>query len=134
VYKTLAEIPGTQGARIRAQLDTLISKLSVQAVQDARDLSKTGGAYGNTSTREWESLGQSFAALNNNMHPDDLRRELAGLIEQVKQTKGITSQAFYDTYPELKSSAPEPTTGPKPKTVTQNGHTYTLNEATGQYE
>lgn len=105
LYKKLSEIPGTQGARIRAQLRTLVSQLTVQAVQDARDLGKTGGAYGNTNAREWEDLGQSFAALNTDMHPDDLRAELAVLVDSAKGAKQRTADAFYETYPELRQQA-----------------------------
>ena len=82
--KTLAEIPGTEGATIRARINTLVAKLTVQAVQEARDLSKTGGAYGNTNAREWEDIGQSAAAINNNMAPSAAREELLALADRVE--------------------------------------------------
>lgn len=134
--RTLAEIPGTEGATIRAKVKTLVAKLAVQAVQEARDLSKTGGAYGNTNAREWEDIGQSAAAINDSMAPSAAREELLALADRVELAKQRSTKAFYATYPELKQGGGTqlPAQTSKPKTVTQNGYTYTLNEATGEYE
>lgn len=139
MFKSIAAIPGTEGATIRARLKTLVAKLTTQAVQEARDFSKTGGAYGNTNAREWEDIGQSAAALNENMEPSAFIEEALSLADRVELAKERSAKAFRLQYP---NAAPAETSKPaaaapkadKPKTVMQGGHTYTLNEATGEYE
>lgn len=139
--KSIAAIPGTEGAYIRAKLNTLKAKVGFAVLQDMRDSSKTGGALGQVSDQENKYLQNAIAALDENLAPADFREQLQVLVDYASGARGRIKQAFVDTYPEI-GRAPKPTGAPasgaaptsKPKTVTQNGFTYTLNEATGEYE
>jgi hypothetical protein len=136
----IAKIPGTQGARIRAQLNTLRSQVGFAVLQDLRDNSKTGGAVGNVSDYEQKLLQNNLASLDENMSVADMREQLHSLADYAKGVKERVGNAFSDTYPGLAPKKPansSPGTTPgtgKPKSVVQNGHTYVLNEATGEYE
>ena len=113
VFKTLAEIPGTAGVRVRSAIEELQSRLVVQAISDARQLSRAGGAYGNTNLREWVDIGRSLGNVNTGMAPKDFLRVVGDISTRAKQSKQIIGDAFYETYPELSentagSSSPSP--------------------------
>jgi hypothetical protein len=101
VGKAISLIPGTQGAYLRAQINTIKSKVASAVLQDMRDNSKTGGALGNVSNADIQFLKENMAALDNNLSPEAFREQLQIVLDFVKSTKGSHRQAFLDTYPEL---------------------------------
>lgn len=104
--KPLASIPGTEGARVRALLNTLRSQAGFAVLQDLRDSSKTGGAVGNVSDYEQKLLQSNITALDDNLAPEDLREQLKGLIEYARGAKDRVHGAFSETYPELSGIKP----------------------------
>lgn len=109
----IASIPGTEGARIRAQINTLKAKVGFAVLQDMRDNSKTGGALGQVSNQENQYLQNALAALDANLAPEDFREQLQILIDYANEAKGRVGQAFTDTYPELSQpAAAAPAAGP----------------------
>lgn len=103
--KMLSQIPGTEGTRIRGDIHSLRAQLAVQAVNDARQMSKTGGAFGNTNLREWEDLSKSFGNMDENMSAKDFANQMAIMGDRITASKQITSNAFYETYPELREQS-----------------------------
>lgn len=109
----IASIPGTEGARIRASINTLKAKVGFAVLQDMRDNSKTGGALGQVSNQENQYLQNALAALDANLAPEDFREQLQILIDYANEAKGRVSTAFTDTYPELmQQAAPAPGAAP----------------------
>lgn len=104
----IASIPGTEGARIRAQINTLKAKVGFAVLQDLRDNSKTGGAVGNVSNQENVYLQNALAALDANLAPEDFREQLQILIDFADSAKGRMIDAFNNTYPELTQQGARP--------------------------
>lgn len=96
----IASIPGTEGAKIRAQINTLKAKVGFAVLQDMRESSKTGGALGNISNQENQFLQNALAALDTNLAPEDFREQLQILLDYVQEGKARMNQGFLDTYPE----------------------------------
>lgn len=119
--QAISMIPGTDGARIRAQLNTLKSKVGFAVLQDMRDSSKTGGALGNISNQENKYLQNALSALDANLSPKDFRDQLQVLIDYVDGSRQRVHQAFMETYPELAQEKPAagapPAGGPPPAAV-----------------
>lgn len=109
--KPIASIPGTEGAKIRALINTLKTKAGFAVLQNMRETSKTGGALGNISDKENTYLQNALAALDANLAPEDFREQLQVLIDYGTEAKGRVNQAFIDTYPE---GAPAPVGGAAP--------------------
>lgn len=101
----IASIPGTEGAYIRAKLNTLKAKVGFAVLQDLRDNSKTGGAVGNVSNQENVYLQNALAALDANLAPEDFREQLQILIEFADGAKSRMNEAFLETYPEMGANA-----------------------------
>jgi len=99
--RPIASIPGTEGARIRAQINTLKAKVGFAVLQDMREASKTGGALGNISNQENVYLQNALAALDANLAPEDFREQLQILIDYAEGAKQRMSDAFLETYPEM---------------------------------
>lgn len=102
----IASIPGTEGAKIRAQINTLKAKVGFAVLQDLRDNSKTGGAVGNVSNQENVYLQNALAALDANLAPEDFREQLQILIDFADGAKSRMIDAFNNTYPELSGRRP----------------------------
>lgn len=110
--QAISKIPGTAGAKIRAQLNTLKSKVAFAVLQDMRDNSKTGGALGQVSNYEDELLANNIAALDANLSVQDFRDQLGILIDYAHGAKERVTKGYFDTYPELKQSpTPAPNSG-----------------------
>lgn len=97
----IATIPGIEGAKLRAQINTLKSKVGFAVLQDMRESSKTGGALGNISNQENQYLQNALAALDTNLAPEDFREQLQIILDYVNEGKARMQQGFFDTYPEL---------------------------------
>jgi hypothetical protein len=51
----------------------LKNQISIEAITQARNESKTGGAYGSMTEKEWPRLESSLGAISNAQSADDLR-------------------------------------------------------------
>lgn len=95
----ISAIPGTQGAYIRGKLDTLGNKQMLQTLVNLRSMSKTGGAVGNVSDREGDTMrGAQGAVTNFNLMAGDMRRELMRVREYNNAFLANMDAAFTATY------------------------------------
>jgi hypothetical protein len=97
----IARIAGTDGAKLRANINTLKAKVGFAVLQDMREASPTGGALGNVSDKENKFLQEALASLDTQLSPEDFREQLQILLDYVGESKARLNQAFLDTYPEL---------------------------------
>jgi hypothetical protein len=57
----------------RTLYNTLKNQISIEAITQARNESKTGGAYGSMTEKEWPRLESSLGAISNAQSADDLK-------------------------------------------------------------
>ncbi len=74
--KTLSSVSGTSAYDLRANLDTILANLGFDQLQELRMNSPTGGALGNVSATELNSLQSAFRNLSNSQSPQQLIENL----------------------------------------------------------
>ena len=96
-------LPSIKGESTNAQadLDTLKSMMSVQELQRMRDASKTGGAVGNVTEKEWPRLEAQWAALQQTQTTEEFRRKLGELRHTMRTMQTNSRKAYEDTYGKL---------------------------------
>ena len=92
--------PNITGDATNAQaiIDTLKSRASVQELQRMRDASKTGGAVGAVTEKEWPRLESQLAALQQSQTTAEFRKNLAAAEETIDRMMGATTQTYQSTY------------------------------------
>lgn len=99
--RPIAAIPGTEGANIRALVQTLQSKLMLNTLLNLRAMSKTGGAVGNVSDREGLKMETAIANLSDpNITVGQVLKEVKKLIGYNVELSGYIDEAFDLTYDE----------------------------------
>lgn len=102
--------PTTRAAR--GIQDALVNQVGVQALQAMREASKTGGAVGNVTEKEWPILQQSIAALSAAQGTGDYQKALVNLKTQIEQSGQRVKQAYEQTYGPLNvTTVPHTTQG-----------------------
>ena len=103
--------PGVSGpGRAAVALyDKIVAKGGFQSLQDMRDMSKTGGALGNTSNRDISLLISAFAAIDRKQNADDVRAALDNLIIELQGSSARLKDAYDLTYEYRKPNAPSQT-------------------------
>ena len=93
-------LPGitANGRRAQALYDKIIAKGGFQALQDMRDMSKTGGALGNVSNQENTQLKASFAAIDRRQDAKDVKAALDQVIGDIEGSKTRLKEAYDMTY------------------------------------
>jgi len=93
-------LPGitANGRRAQALYDKIIAKGGFQALQDMRDMSKTGGALGNVSNQENTQLKASFAAIDRRQDAKDVKAALDQVIGDIQGSKTRLKEAYDMTY------------------------------------
>lgn len=81
-----------------ALYNKIVAKGGFQSLQDMRDMSKTGGALGNTSNRDISLLIDAFAAIDRKQSASDVRKALNNLIDELKGSQGRMKDAYDLTY------------------------------------
>jgi hypothetical protein len=94
----IPDLPGSDAARARAELDTLKSQIGFGVLQQMREMSKTGGALGSVSDRENTMLQNNLAALSTNQSAEDFARSLDKIVNYVDDAKARMQGAYQDTY------------------------------------
>jgi hypothetical protein len=89
----------------RALQSTLVKQSAVNALQAMRDASKTGGAVGGVTEKEWPILEQQLAALDGAQTPDAYRAALTNLNNQLSSSSTRVKNAYEQTYGKLKYEA-----------------------------
>jgi hypothetical protein len=101
-------LPGitANGRRAQALYDKIVAKGGFQALQDMRDMSKTGGALGNVSNQENTQLKASFAAIDRRQDAKDVKAALDQVIGDIEGSKTRLKEAYDMTY-SYKSEQPK---------------------------
>ena len=99
--KSIAAIPGTEGANIRADIQNIKSQVGFMVLQDMRNASKTGGALGQVSEKENELLQDNLASLDVNQSPEHFRKNLRIILDYLRQAQARLDNSWALTYPEL---------------------------------
>ena len=89
----------------RALQSTLVKQSAVNALQAMRDASKTGGAVGGVTEKEWPILEQQLAALDGAQTPAAYRAALTNLNNQLSSSSTRVKNAYEQTYGKLKYEA-----------------------------
>lgn len=95
---SLPDVPGSEAADLRAQLESLKTKTGFGALQSMRNASKTGGALGQVSDREEAMLQRAIASLDTSQSPAALRKSLDIVMDQAKGAKERMRRAYVATY------------------------------------
>ena len=82
----------------QALMDTIKNQASVQALNDMRAMSKTGGAVGNVSEAEWPILQSQYEALQQTHNPKQFRTALEDLKKTYARIKASHTDAFKSIY------------------------------------
>lgn len=132
-------IPGTRADRLEDIFATVKANLGFEKLQAMRAASPTGGALGAVSDKENAMLQDAAGMLKPDMNEKDLKRNIARLLEKYNEVihgpdGGGTERSFSNENRSSSGDQAQASQQSQPKTVVQNGHTYTLNEATGEYE
>jgi hypothetical protein len=85
----------------RSKLNEFKEATSLQAVQEARESSATGGAYGNMTVQEWPRLESFFGSVLASKDPEDLRVAIQNARQQIAASKQLYENAWQDTYGDL---------------------------------
>ncbi len=105
-YSALDVMPQTRAAR--ALQGSLVKQAAVNTLQSMRDASKTGGAVGAVTEKEWPILEQQLAALDGAQSPKDYKVALQNLQSQMKGAMGRIKAAYSETYgSELQYDSPK---------------------------
>lgn len=86
------------GRKALAKYNQITAKGGFQALQDIREMSKTGGALGNVSNQEGKQLIQSFAAIDRRQSADDVRAALEQVKSDIEGSKARIRETFDETY------------------------------------
>ena len=76
----------------------LKNTLALQALAEMRAASKTGGAVGNVTEKEYEILASKFGTLNTTDSPEKVEAELKSILEQLNQFRSLSKTTFDQTY------------------------------------
>ncbi len=79
-------IPGTNAYNLKAKIDTIISNIGFDRLQQMKDASKTGGALGQVAVMELEMLQATMGSLKQAQSSEDLLYNLNRVKEQYKRT------------------------------------------------
>ena len=82
----------------RALQGTLVKQSAVAALQAMRDASKTGGAVGNVTEKEWPILEQQLAALDSAQTTEAYKTALTNLLAQLSASSNRVRKAYTATY------------------------------------
>jgi hypothetical protein len=100
--------PGSAASDLEARLHNLKTQVGFAALQAMRDASKTGGALGNVSNFEVQSLQNSLASLEHSQSAAAMQASLQHIMEYVQQTKGRLHQAMQEDYPQQEAEPARP--------------------------
>lgn len=84
--------PGAVTAQTK--LDTLKTMISGTVLQTMRDMSKTGGAVGAVTEREWPRLENMLANLYQTQDLQSFKKQANSIREYTKQVKGAAREAY----------------------------------------
>ena len=106
--------PNLTGAATNAQanLDTLKSQIGVHTLQAMRDASKTGGAVGQVTEKEWPILQNQLGALQQAQTTAEFRKNLGYVKETMQRVQDNVKKSYEMTYGKLDWKPPTAHTEP----------------------
>lgn len=129
-------IPGSPAMDLSTLIESIHSSLGLDKLMEMKANSKAGASgLGQLSDKEMSLLVANVASLRQAQSPKQLKDKLSQVkkhYENIIQMNQGINPFGQGNQSGNQSTGTQPSQ--KPKTVIQNGHTYTLNEATGQYE
>jgi len=105
VSGAVPDFPGSAAATARADLRALVDQIATQALQQMRELSKTGGALGNASDRDIDLMRNQLGALVSSKSLDAMRDALLGVETYAREAAARMQGAYDETY-NIRRSAP----------------------------
>lgn len=111
----LAKLPQTAANDLKQQLDTIEANIGFDRLQEMRENSPTGGALGNVSNTELELLTKSWRSLKQSQTPDQLRSNLASVLNHYNRFLGAVSGIDPDANPEQGRGQPAGSPAPATK-------------------
>ena len=84
----------------RSLYNALKNHISIEAITQARNESKTGGAYGSMTEKEWPRLESSLGAISNAQSADDLRIAIRNAKKVVQSFKNNATTNWGQIYGE----------------------------------
>jgi hypothetical protein len=88
-----------EGSRAQTTYDKIFAKGGFQALQDMREMSKTGGALGNVSNEEGRRLEKSVVGgLDRTQNIADVKQGINDLIDEIRGSKARVREAYDSTY------------------------------------
>jgi hypothetical protein len=88
-----------EGSRAQSTYDKIFAKGGFQALQDMREMSKTGGALGNVSNEEGRRLEKSVVGgLDRTQNIADVKQGINDLIDEIRGSKARVREAYESTY------------------------------------
>lgn len=82
----------------QAKLDTLKAQIGVEVLQAMREASKTGGAVGQVTEKEWPILQNQLGALQQAQTTDEFKKGLAEVRARIDNMKRSADTAFQSVY------------------------------------
>ena len=95
-----------EGANAQANLDTLLAQIKTRALASMREASKTGGAVGNVTEKEWPILEAQLGAVAQSQTTEQFKENLKTVRESLARMKTVITQAYEMTYGRLPSIDP----------------------------
>ena len=95
-----------EGADAQANIDTIKSQIGVRMLSAMREASKTGGAVGNVTEKEWPILQNQLGALQQSQTTEQFKENLKTVRESLARMKTVITQAYEMTYGRLPSIDP----------------------------
>ena len=113
LYSAAPVIPGTKQADAVAAIENLASRAAVQALSDMREASKTGGAVGQVTEKEWPKLEAQLANLNRKQSLPKFIEELDKFQSMIRSSMRLIDEAQRKE-PRLPSQQAAPKSSAKP--------------------
>lgn len=106
--------PNMSGIATNAQalIDTLKNQLGLNELQRMREASKTGGAVGQVTEKEWPILQNALVALQQSQTTDQYLKHLGEVETILNRMKANTSQAYESRYGKLSPANAKPDNDP----------------------
>jgi hypothetical protein len=100
-----------QGREAQALYKKIIARGGFQELQNLRQSSPTGGALGNVSNQENQSLREAFGALDQTQDASSVRNEIDRIVTNIGGSKNRVREAFDMTY-DYKNTTPRSNAAP----------------------
>lgn len=106
LFGAIPSVPGGAAANTDALIEGFKSQISGVVLQSMRDASKTGGAVGNVTEKEWPRLEAMLGALHTKMSPDKFREAASNIIKELQVMRGRIDDAYKQEFGRTPGASP----------------------------